>query len=55
MERTRTGVGRERHRESGTTIVNIIPNTALFGPTKLIETTIASTMARMKISAEDFG
>ena len=33
----------------------IIPNTAVFGPTKLIETTIASTMARMKISAEDFG
>ena len=31
----------------------IIPNTAVFGPTKLIET-IAST-ARMKILDEDFG
>ena len=31
-----------------------IPNTAVFGPTKLIETTIAST-ARMKILDEDFG
>ena len=34
--------------------IYLIPNTAVFGPTKLIETTIAST-ARMKISAEDFG
>ena len=33
----------------------IIPNTAVFGPTKLIETIASTTTARMKISAEDFG
>ena len=39
--------------------MHIIPNTAVFGPTKLIETiastTTITTTARMKISAEDFG
>ena len=34
----------------------IIPNTAVFGPTNFIGTTIASTItALMKISDEDFG
>ena len=33
----------------------ILPNTAVFGPTKLIETTTIASTARMKISAEDFG
>ena len=36
------------------TISLFIPNTAVFGPTNFIGTTIAST-ARMKISDEDFG
>ena len=36
-------------------IVLLIPNTAVFGPTKLIETTTTTTTARMKISDdEDF-
>ena len=34
---------------------SIIPNTAVFGPTKLIRTTIASTIPRMTVYAkEDF-
>ena len=40
-------------------IKSLIPNTAVFGPTNFIETiastTTATTTARMKISAEDFG
>ena len=32
--------------------VHVIPNTAVFGPTKLIETTIAST-TRMTVYADD--
>ena len=35
-------------------LIEFVPNTAVFGPTNFIETTIAST-TRMKISDEDFG